>query len=310
MSGRGRGADGPTGLVVVDKEPGWTSHDVVAKLRRLYGQRRTGHAGTLDPDATGVLLVGLGRATRLLRFLQGAPKTYEGTFALGSTTTTLDAAGEVTARFDMGHVHASDVEAAAQGLTGDLMQVPPMVSALKVQGRRLHELARQGIEVEREARPVTIERFDVAPTDDPSRYSFEVVCSSGTYIRSLVDDLGRDLGGGAHLVELRRTAVGSFGIAEARTLSELAALAPDPSSGSSSAEAVLTPAQAMRDLEQVVVGADVAELISKGLGLDRVSVGAGGEGPYGLVDDRGQLLAVYEATETDRIVPAVVLAAR
>jgi len=301
-------ADGPTGLVVVNKEPGWTSHDVVAKVRRIFGQRRTGHAGTLDPSATGVLLIGLGRATRLLRFLQDTTKGYEGELVLGSTTTTLDADGEVTATFDMSMVQAEEVVAAAATFTGDILQIPPMVSAIKIDGQRLHNLARQGIEVERPARPVRVDRYDIAATQDPLRYGFVVECSSGTYVRSLVDDLGRALGGGAHMARLCRTSVGAFGLNDARTLDELAALVGDGSA--SMAEAMLTPAQALRHLEQATVGEDVASLIGRGLGLDRVSVGVSGPGPYALIDDRGSLLAVYDASATDRITPAVVLAAR
>ena len=160
-------SEGPSvslnGLVVVDKEAGWTSHDVVARCRRLFGQRRVGHAGTLDPDATGVLLVGLGRATRLLRFLTALPKTYTTDIVLGTATSTLDASGEVVGTYDIGHVTPELVRAAAEALTGEIEQVPPMVSAVKVGGRRLHDLARQGIEVERPARSVTVYRFDTAP---------------------------------------------------------------------------------------------------------------------------------------------------
>jgi tRNA pseudouridine55 synthase len=308
VSRRG-GGEGPTGLVVVDKEAGWTSHDVVAKLRRIFGQRRTGHAGTLDPPATGVLLVGLGRATRLLRYLQDTTKVYDGVFELGSTTSTLDAEGERTASFDMSGVQAEEVSAAAGTLTGDILQVPPMVSALKVGGRRLHELAREGIEVERAPRPVRIDRFEVEPEGgDPLRFRFEVVCSSGTYIRSLVDDLGRALGGGAHLVSLRRTAVGSFTLDEARRLEELEAAAEQLGTGEGGI--LLSPAEALRGLEQLVVDEEAVSLISRGMALERSSVGAIGGGPFALLDAQGELLAVYEGTEGDRIKAAVVLAAR
>ena len=283
------------GLVVVDKEAGWTSHDVVARCRRIFGQRRVGHAGTLDPDATGVLLVGLGRATRLLRFLTALPKTYEGEVVLGTATTTLDAAGDVTGTWDMGEVTLTEVREAAAALTGEIEQVPPMVSAVKVDGRRLHTLARQGIEVERQPRPVSVHRFDVEPTATPGVYRIEVECSSGTYIRVLAADLGGSLGGGAHLRNLRRTHIGSFGVAEARPVDEL------------TAAVVLTPAQAMRDLDQVVVPPEVEKLVGRGLALDRVPLGISGEGPWGLVDADHHLLAVYEATDTDRIRPAVVL---
>ncbi len=288
---------GVTGLVVVDKEAGWTSHDVVARCRRIFGQRRVGHAGTLDPDATGVLLVGLGRATRLMRFLTALPKTYTTDIVLGSATSTLDSAGEVVATYDMTNVTPGAVASAAAGLTGEIEQVPPMVSAVKVGGRRLHELARRGIEVERPARMVTVSRFATEPDPErPGVYRAEVVCSSGTYIRVLAHDLGRALGGGAHVANLRRTRIGSFGEADMRPLD---AVGPDR---------VLTPAQAMRDLDTVAVDRAAAASIRTGLALDRVPLGALGEGPWAMLDAHGELLAVYEATGSDRIRPAVVLA--
>ncbi len=290
-------AEQVNGLVVVDKEAGWTSHDVVARCRRIFGQRRVGHAGTLDPDATGVLLVGLGRATRLLRFLTALPKTYQGEVVLGTATSTLDASGEVTGVWDMGAVTLAAVREAAAGLTGEIDQVPPMVSARKVGGRRLHALAREGIEVERAARPVTVHRFDVTPGMTPGVFRIEVECSSGTYIRTLAADLGTALGGGAHLRNLRRTRIGSFGVEEARRLDEL------------TPAVVLSPAQALRDLDQVVVPPDARKLVARGLPLDRVPLGVSGDGPWGLVDDAHHLLAVYEATETDRIKPSVVVEA-
>lgn len=285
-------------MVVVDKEPGWTSHDVVARVRRIFGQRRVGHAGTLDPDATGVLLVGLGRATRLLRFLSVLPKTYTAEVVLGVATHTLDASGEVVGTWDMDGVSLQDARAAAATLTGDILQVPPMVSAVKMDGQPLHRLARRGEEVERQPRPVTVHRFEVDEGPEPGVLSIEVECSSGTYVRVLAADLGAALGGGAHLRRLRRTRVGSFTQDEARPVGLL-----DETS-------VLTPAQALRDLGRVTAGPEVARLIGRGLPLDRVAVGAAGDGPFAVVDDRGRLLAVYEATATDRIRPLVVLADR
>jgi tRNA pseudouridine55 synthase len=288
-----------TGLLVVDKQAGWTSHDVVARCRSIFGQRRAGHAGTLDPDATGVLLVALGRATRLVRFLTPLPKTYTADIVLGTATSTLDASGDVTGTFDMSQVTPAMVQTAAAGLTGEIEQVPPMVSAVKVGGRRLHELAREGVEVERVARPVTVYRFDTEP--DPARagvYRAEVECSSGTYVRVLAHDLGLALGGGAHVANLRRTRVGSFGEPDMRPL---ARLGPDD---------VLTPAEAMRDLDPVQVTPDTAALVLTGLSLDRVKLGAAGEGPWAMLDEHGTLLAVYEATATDRIHPVVVLGSR
>ena len=289
------GTEVVTGLVVVDKEAGWTSHDVVARCRRIFGQRRVGHAGTLDPDATGVLLVGLGRATRLMRFLTALPKTYRAEVVLGTATSTLDASGEVIGTWDMDSVGLAEVRTAAEALTGPIEQVPPMVSAVKVGGRRLHSLAREGIEVDRPARPVTVHRFDVSPGLEPGVFPVEVSCSSGTYVRVLAADLGTVLGGGAHLRNLRRTSIGSFSVEDARLVDEL------------TPAVVLSPAQALRDLDQVVVTADVQRHIARGLALDRVPVGVTGDGPWGLVDQGHRLLAVYEATETDRIRPAVVL---
>ncbi len=283
-------------MLVVDKEAGWTSHDVVARCRKLLGERRVGHAGTLDPDATGVLLVGVGRFTRMLRFLSAATKSYEGEVVLGTATDTLDASGEVTATWDMSHVTLEDVRKAAASLRGVILQVPPMVSALKVGGRRLHDLARSGVEVERAPRQVTVDRFDVDPTDSSGVFRISVDCSSGTYVRSLAADLGVELGGGAHLRNLRRTRVGSFVLSDARRLDEV------------SATSLLTPAQAMRDLTRVEVDAEVSGLVRHGLPLDKIALGATGEGPWALLDQSDRLLAVYEPTDTDRIVAACVLA--
>jgi tRNA pseudouridine55 synthase len=295
---RPRGQDtGPTGLVVVDKEPGWTSHDVVARCRRVFGQRRVGHAGTLDPDATGVLLVGLGRFTRMLRFVQGLPKTYEGEVVLGTATSTLDASGEVTGTWDMSGVTLDEVQNAAKKLTGRIQQVPPMVSALKVGGQRLHALARRGVEVEREPRWVTVDRFEATEKPgEPGVFRIEVDCSTGTYVRTLASDLGELLGGGAHLQALRRTRVGSFGARDSHRLDELVA------------ELVLTPAQGLRDLERIEVVADAARRVAHGLPIERVASGAKGDGPFAVVDRAGRLLAVYEPRDADRIVAACVLA--
>ena len=292
------GAVAPTtGLVVVDKEPGWTSHDVVARCRRIFGQRRVGHAGTLDPDATGVLLVGLGRATRLLRFLTALPKTYTTEIVLGSATSTLDASGEVLAQWDMSGVTLADAQAAAAQLTGPIQQIPPMVSAVKIGGQTLHKLAREGVEIDRPARPVTVYRYELSEGPEAGVLRAVVECSSGTYVRVLAADLGAALGGGAHLRNLRRTAIGSFDVAVARPLDGLGP------------KDVLTPAEAMRDLDRIGADHEVAKLVARGNPLDRVSLGAVGEGPWALVDDHERLLAVYEGTGTDRIRPAVVLAA-
>lgn len=277
------------GLAVVDKPAGVTSHDVVGMLRRRLGERRVGHAGTLDPDATGVLLVGVGNVTRLLRFLTALGKTYTAEVVFGVETSTLDASGEVTATHAMSGLDPALVRRlVAEHLTGPIMQVPPMVSALKVGGRRLHELAREGIEVEREARPVTIHHFGIEPTSDPLVYRIEVSCSSGTYIRTLAADLGHLAGGGAHLRDLRRTACGSFTEAEA--------LPPDRA-------VLLSPADALRDYPHVLVDAETATRVGHGRSLPTWP----GEGPWAVCASDGALLAVYERGPTGDAVPSVVL---
>jgi len=289
------------GLLVVDKPAGWTSHDVVAKLRGATRQRRVGHAGTLDPDATGVLLVGLGRVTRLLRFLQETTKAYRAEIAFGVATTTLDAAGEEVARGEM-PVTEAQVRAAMTGFVGAIEQVPPMVSAIKVEGRRLHELAREGKDVERAARPVRIDRFDLegfVPGPFP-RATVLVECSSGTYVRSLAADLGTALGGHAHLAALRRLRVGDFTLDDAAPLDTILG---DPTAH------VLSPAIAMRALETVPVGdADAARIATGRVYPVLHPPGPiAGPGPYAMVDGTGRLLAVYERRD-ERLKPAVVLA--
>jgi tRNA pseudouridine55 synthase len=219
----------PAGLVVVDKPAGWTSHDVVARVRRLAGTRRVGHAGTLDPMATGVLVLGVERATRLLTYLVGADKEYVATIRLGASTVTDDAEGDVVARADASGVTADDVRAAAARLTGDLQQVPSSVSAVKVDGRRSYARVRSGEDVDLPPRPVTVRRFDVTDVRKHDDEGVGVVdvdavveCSSGTYVRALARDMGADLGVGGHLTALRRTRVGPYGLDVARTLDELA----------------------------------------------------------------------------------------
>lgn len=290
-----RGADGPDGLVVVDKPAGWTSHDVVAKSRGLLGTRRVGHSGTLDPDATGVLLLGVGRVTRLLRHLTALPKTYTAEIVLGVETDTLDASGTVTATHDMADVSFDRIEAAAGALTGDIVQIPPMVSAVKIDGTRLHVLARAGVEVERPGRPVTVHRFEVAPTADPMVVTCEVECSSGTYVRTLAADLGRALGGGAHLRALRRTAIGSFGVSEAVALEQVG---PD---------VVLSPATAMRDMVAVTVDEHERVTVGHGRPLSRDDRFVG-PGPWAVLDATGALLAVYRPGDGERVRPDVVIA--
>lgn len=298
---RNRSEDEHHGLVVVDKPPGLTSHDVVARLRKVYGQRSVGHAGTLDPSATGVLLVGLGDATRLLRFLQETTKGYVGTVVFGSTTDSLDADGVVTAEFDMHALTEDACRAACRRFIGDIEQIPPMVSAIKVDGRRLHELAREGKEIERKPRAVRVDCFDVTsfrPGAQPEA-DVAVECSSGTYIRSLAADLGTALGGGAHLRDLRRTRVGSFTLADAHPLAEVEV---------NSLPCVRAPLDAMRALERVDIDDAVAAKVVNGntFPAREFLPDSAGAGPFA-VARADRLIAVYERRGAG-VKPAVVLA--
>jgi tRNA pseudouridine55 synthase len=285
------------GVVAVDKPAGWTSHDVVAKSRGLLGTKKVGHAGTLDPSATGVLVLGVGRATRLLRYLGDLPKAYVGELVLGTETTTLDAEGDVVRTHDMAGVTLDDVRAAAAGFVGPILQVPPMVSAVKVDGKKLYELARAGVEIEREARPVTIHSIAVDEGPEPGVHRLTVSCSGGTYVRVLAADIGTALGGGAHLRALRRTAVGGFDLAGAVPLD---ALGPD---------AVRPPAEAVAHLDRTVVDDEIAADVATGKVLPLDRLGVAGEGPWAVLDQAGTLLAVYRAhrpgtAKPDLVIPA------
>jgi tRNA pseudouridine55 synthase len=213
-----------SGLVIVDKPAGWTSHDVVGRMRRLAETKKVGHAGTLDPMATGVLVLGINRATRLLGYLTHADKEYLATIRLGQSTVTDDAEGEVTSSASAAHIGEAAVQAVLPAYTGDIQQVPSSVSAIKVDGVRSYAKVRAGGEVELKARPVTISAFDLASVRAEGDFvdvDVRVVCSSGTYIRALARDIGNDLGVGGHLTMLRRTRVGGFPLRLARTLEEL-----------------------------------------------------------------------------------------
>jgi tRNA pseudouridine55 synthase len=216
-----------SGLVIVDKPQGWTSHDVVGRMRRLAGTRKVGHAGTLDPMATGVLVVGINKATRLLTYIVGTSKTYTATIRLGESTVTDDAEGEVTFTHSAAAVTEEAVRAGVAALTGTIEQVPSSVSAIKVNGERAYARVRSGEEVKLAARPVTIHRFEVhglRPVRDGDALDVDVTveCSSGTYIRALARDLGNVLGVGGHLTALRRTQVGPYTLDQAHTLEQLA----------------------------------------------------------------------------------------
>lgn len=278
------------GVCVVDKPAGVTSHDVVGMLRRRFGERQVGHAGTLDPDATGVLVVGVGMATKLLRFVEKTTKHYTGEVVLGTETSTLDAAGAVTATHDMSAVTVDDARrAVAEHLVGPIEQIPPMVSAIKIDGKRLHELAREGIEVERAPRPVTIHSFAVEPGPEPGVLAIDVACTAGTYVRTLAADLGHLLGGGAHLRNLRRTAVGLFTLDDAGP--------PDTCE-------LLPVATAVRTLSRVDVDAATAALVANG----RVLPAFAGDGPWAVHRPDGELIAVYESFQERLAKPSVVLA--
>jgi tRNA pseudouridine55 synthase len=214
-----------SGLVIVDKPGGMTSHDVVARIRRLAGTRRVGHAGTLDPMATGVLVVGVGKATRLLGYLTVTEKQYDATIRLGQSTSTGDAEGDITGASSAAGVSAAALAAAAAGLTGQIQQVPPPVSAIKVAGQRAYRLTRAGAAPDLKPRPVTVHELTVTavrPAGDLLDVDVTVRCSSGTYVRALARDLGHELGTGGHLIRLRRTRVGGYGLDTAKTLDQLA----------------------------------------------------------------------------------------
>jgi tRNA pseudouridine55 synthase len=275
---------GPGGLVIVDKPAGMTSHDVVSRMRRIAGTRRVGHAGTLDPMATGVLVLGVERATRLLGHLALTRKSYDATIRLGQATMTDDAEGEVTATADAGGVTDEEIGAAIAPLTGDIEQVPSSVSAIKVDGRRAYARVRSGEEVALAARPVTVYRFDVTGRRPGPEGTVDldvtVDCSSGTYIRALARDLGAALGVGGHLTALRRTRVGPFDLDSARTLE---ALAGDPVVFPLS-EAVAT-AFPRRD-----VSAEEATRLSHGGRLEPGGIA----GAYGVFGPDGEVVALLE----------------
>lgn len=273
-----------SGLIIVDKPAGWTSHDVVARLRRLAGTRRVGHAGTLDPMATGVLVIGVEKATRLLGHLALTQKVYEATIRLGVTTNTDDAEGEVTATTPAGDVAEQRIREGVAALTGEIMQVPPQVSAIKVDGKRAYKLARAGEGVELAARPVTVYEFEITDLRrqaDVIDVDATVRCSSGTYIRALARDLGAGLGVGGHLTALRRTYVGPYGLDQAKTLDQLAEKCEILPIGEAVAAAF-----PRRDVSQ-----EEARVVRHG---GRLPAAGLGKGPIGMFGPDGELLALVE----------------
>lgn len=273
------------GLVVVDKPAGITSHGVVARVRRLVGTRKVGHAGTLDPMATGVLVLGVDRATRLLGHLVLTEKAYDATIRLGVATTTDDAEGEVTASAATGHLDEATVRSALAEFVGDIEQVPTAVSAIKVDGKRAYQRVRDGEQVTLAARSVTVHALEVhsvRPVGEHLDVEVSLRCSSGTYVRAIARDLGAALGVGGHLTALRRTAVGPYGLDVARTLEELE---QDPE--------VLSLATAVRAaFPAVELGAETAGHVRVGRAID-LSI----PGLSALFDPDGEFLALYEPRE-------------
>jgi tRNA pseudouridine55 synthase len=289
------------GLIVVDKPAGMTSHDVVARVRRLAKTRRVGHGGTLDPMATGVLIIGVNRATRLLTYVIGSGKSYAATIRLGEATVTDDAEGDVTARAGTAGVTDEAIRAGLAAQVGEIDQVPSAVSAIKINGQRAYKRVRDGEEVEIPARRVTVSRLDVLdirrPGDpDVIDVDVDVTCSSGTYIRAIARDLGSRLGVGGHLTALRRTAVGDLTLAEAATLAELEERSPDVI-GLPMAEA------ARRAFRQRTATVEEARVLSHGGPLEPVGI----EGPYAVFNEAGEVLAIVSEA-SGRAKPEIVLA--
>ena len=285
--GRRRRAGDLEGVLVVDKPRGPTSHDVVRVVRRAADQHRVGHTGTLDPAATGVLVLCLGRATRLVPFLQAGTKTYQARMVLGVETTSQDADGEVVASTDASHIDERTLCEALVRFQGEIEQIPPMVSAVKVGGERLHVKARRGEQIDREPRRVQVhalvlEAFEPGPNPEAS---FLVTCSAGTYVRTLAHDLGRELGVGGSLVALRRLANGPFAVGDAHSLADLEGADREAVAG-----LLLTPAESMaRALPRIEI--TEPDLVGRLVHGGRLPV-QGQSGPYG-VHAHGRLVGVY-----------------
>jgi tRNA pseudouridine55 synthase len=279
----------PEGLLLVDKPGGITSHDAIDRVRRALGTRKVGHAGTLDPMATGLLLIGVGRATRLLRFLGDLDKTYEGVARLGVETDTLDADGEVVRTAEVPRsLTPAAIGAAMSGLEGDSMQRPPAYSAVKVGGRKLVDAARAGESLEAAARPIRVRGFELVRTAGAD-LEFRVTCSSGTYVRVLLSDVGAALGCGAHLTRLRRTVIGPFDVADATTPDDPG----DP----------LPIERAVAHLPRLLLEPEEAVAARNGRILGPLGVA----GPYGVFSPEGSLIGVYE-DEGGTAVPLMILA--
>ncbi len=279
---------------MLDKPPGLTSHDGVQIVRRLYGTRRVGHAGTLDPAARGVLVFGLGQATRLLQYVSGCDKAYRGQILLGVETDSYDEEGQVIATRDAQHLTADLVEAALAPFRGTIPQIPPMASAKQVEGQRLHRLYRQGKEIKRQAVSVRVDRFELLhfTPGSPAVAEVEVECGAGTYIRSLAHDLGAALGTGGHLRHLVRTRVDGYTLDEALTPDELAELSPEDR-----LRRLHGPERAVAHLPQATVLPAARPALAMGQRLDPEDFAEAlptVPGPWALVDPSGHLLAIAE----------------
>lgn len=301
--------DGPDGLLIVDKPAAMTSHDVVARVRRLAGTRKVGHAGTLDPMATGVLVLGTGRATRLLTFLVGCDKDYTATIRLGQGTVTDDAQGEVTSAAGAAGVTRDALDAAVAALTGDIEQVPSSVSAIKVDGQRSYARVRGGEDVALAARPVRVDRFDVLDTRAGEAdgvpvldVDVAVTVSSGTYVRALARDLGAALGTGGHLTALRRTRVGGYTLDDAASLPQLLAAYDEAreSRGVDRLDRADLPALPLLDMARAAAAVmpvhELTEADERALGYgQRIASGPGGAA-VAAVGPTGRLVAVLDET--------------
>lgn len=291
------------GFLLVDKPAGLTSHDVVDRVRKATGIRKVGHAGTLDPLATGLLVCGIGPATKLMRFVQDLPKEYVAQVKFGIATDSLDADGAEISREPM-TVTADDLQRVVPQFTGTISQVPPMVSAVKIGGKRLHELARQGLEVERPAREVEVHSLQVldVQSGEFSEAVIRVVCAKGTYIRVLADDIAQALGGRAHLTALRRLRTGPLSVERAVTLDRLTDL------GDNWTSAMLSPSTALSVLDECPLVSDLADRVRNGSRVNIADVpGDWHEGTlYRMTDVAGDLLAVY-ALRGGVFVPEVVM---
>lgn len=289
----------PNGVVVVDKPEGITSHDVVNVIRRLTGTRRVGHTGTLDPMATGVLVLLVGVATRLSRFVMHGDKHYQGVVRLGTTTTTYDATGETVQQRPV-NVDRADIDRALSHYIGEIPQIPPMYAAIKVQGRKLYEIAREGKEVEREPRRVTIHQLDVIGWEPPD-LKLDVVCSAGTYIRSLAFDLGEELGCGGHLRALRRLRSGPFMVAEAHSLEKLEHLEATGQIDT----AILPPRSALATMPQVSLTSEQEQAVRYGQTIPLTL--AGNPEPVQAHNANGRLIAVLIRADESGYRPTLVL---